>query len=104
MADRDESGRFLPGNPGGPGRPPKARNLAYVDAVIRALPPEQLGALLAEMVEFAETTQSWRGKLAAVRLALEYAVGKPTQRVEQQSSTQALEDVLATLRADDGDE
>lgn len=34
--DRDESGRFLPGNPGGPGRPEGSRN-KLADGFIRVL-------------------------------------------------------------------
>lgn len=39
--ERDERGRFAPGNPGGPGRPAKERDREYLTTLISACPPER---------------------------------------------------------------
>jgi hypothetical protein len=41
-AVRDEKGRFATGNKGGPGRPSRAVELDYLNAVREAVPPERL--------------------------------------------------------------
>ena len=37
---REKNGRFGKGNPGGPGRPPLAVEMSYVEATKRAITPE----------------------------------------------------------------
>ena len=73
-ADRDTSGRFLPGNPGGPGNP-LARQIGRLrSALHEALTVEDLGRVVRAMVKKAQA-----GDVAAARLCLEYALGKPMQ-------------------------
>ncbi len=75
--------RFQPGNPGGPGRPKKETERAYLDAVLRALPPEQVVDVLHGLLTDAK---SWRARFSAVELILAYGLGKPVQRTESEGS------------------
>jgi hypothetical protein len=50
MSDRDASGRFAPGNPGGPGRPPRQTETEYLRAVQRACSVEDVTAIAARAV------------------------------------------------------
>lgn len=49
-SNRDDSGRFLPGNPGGPGRPPRQTEGEYLRAVQRACSLEDVAAIAARAV------------------------------------------------------
>lgn len=93
MADRDEKGRFVVGYSGGPGRPRKEQETAYLTALLDALTPEQLASIIKNL---AGETGSWRAQHAAAELALHYALGKPVQRVVKQSS--GLAEILEQLR------
>jgi hypothetical protein len=83
--------RFQVGNPGGPGRPKKVQEEAYLHAIRRALPPDELEDLIRRLA----ASNSWRANLAAGELALHYGVGKPVQRV--QVSSDGLQGILAVL-------
>lgn len=74
---RDEKGRFKPGYSGGPGRPKKAVEDAYLNAILDALPPEELTALIRKLRE----EDGWRPKAFAAELVAHYGLGKPVQRV-----------------------
>src|SRR5262245_25217627 len=69
---RDENGRFTLGNPGGPGNT-GARRVAQ----LRRLRPskisdEDAGAIMDKLIEMAK-----EGTLSAIKLVLDYTVGKP---------------------------
>lgn len=94
MADeniRDEKGRFKPGYSGGPGRPKKDVENAYLNAVMDALSPTELTDLIKQLME----TEGWRPKAFAAELIMHYALGKPVQRVHQTGN--GLADILAML-------
>jgi len=77
---RDARGRFQPGNPGGPGNPFSRRVAALRQALLNAVTPEDLQGIVAAMLERAK-----QGDVAAARLVLAYAVGKPTPAVDPDS-------------------
>jgi hypothetical protein len=91
--------RFQPGNPGGPGRPKKATELAMLDTIKADWPPERISEALNTAMQFAVDTRSWRGVLSTVELVLAYGVGKPTQKVETNNG----QDLLALLATIDFD-
>ena len=77
---RDERGRIMPGSrlvsPGRPRTPPDAPK-RLKRAVAMELTDEKLRALLATHIE-----RGIAGSVASARLVLEYAVGKPRERVD----------------------
>jgi hypothetical protein len=84
--------RWKPGQSGNPaGRPRKETELAYLDAVKRALTPERVHDLIVELSARSE----WRAKAFAAELALHYGAGKPVQRIE--TNNNGLQDILSML-------
>lgn len=69
---RDARGRFASGNRGGPGNPFGRRLAAMREAVQRAVTVEDIEQLMQVLLAKALT-----GDLAAAKLVLQYAVGKP---------------------------
>lgn len=69
---RDAKGRFTTGNTGGPGNPFGRRLAAMRQAVMNAVSADDIEALLKKLLEMA-----MGGDLAAAKLVLQYAVGKP---------------------------
>jgi hypothetical protein len=69
---RDCNGRFLKGNPGGPGNPFVRQVAALKAALFEALTREDVGAVMRTMRD-----KALSGDVAAARLMLEYSVGKP---------------------------
>lgn len=72
-----KTGRFLPGSPGGPGRPPKARESAVLDLMRGSIPPAKIVQTIMELVE---DRDSWRARAKGVELYLNYVIGMPVQR------------------------
>lgn len=69
---RDTAGRFMPGNPGGPGNP-YARQVAAVRlAMLEAVPPERMMRIVDKMAALAEA-----GNVQAAKLVFTFVVGKP---------------------------
>jgi hypothetical protein len=64
---RDERGRFLPGNPGGPGRPPRSTEVAYLQRLTEALSPEVFSEIVRSIAEKAKG-----GDLKAAELLCRY--------------------------------
>jgi hypothetical protein len=76
-ADRGADGRFLQGNPGGPGNP-HVRHLASLRrAVTGAVDEGRLRRIMLKLADMAEA-----GDIAAAALVLSYCVGKPTPAVD----------------------
>lgn len=92
---RAADGRFAPGNPGGPGRPPAANVREHRAALLDAVEPEAVRRIIAAMVEAAE-----RGDVAAAKLVLERVFGRVTDS-ETLERIEALEAALLASR-DDG--
>jgi hypothetical protein len=76
-AARDGRGRFATGNKGGPGNPFGRRLAAMREAVQRAVSVEAIEQLMAVLL-----AQALTGDLAAAKLVLQYAVGKPKAMAE----------------------
>ena len=74
---RNAAGRFAPGNPGGPGNPYARRVAALRAALLDAVSEEDLRALARSLVEKARG-----GDVAAAKLLLSYAVGRPPSEVD----------------------
>ena len=91
------TGRFQPGNQAGRGygRPKRSQEEAMLSAIKSSMPPERIQAVLAEALQIARSTNSWRGLLAVSEFAANYALGKPVARVE--SGGGGLAAVLAEL-------
>ena len=72
MDGRDGHGRFVAGNAGGPGRPRRDTERAYVTALAEACPPERWRLIVARAVADAEggdaKAREWLGT---------YLLGKP---------------------------
>ncbi len=70
---RDGKGRFARGNKYGPGNPFARQTAALRSALLRKLTEEQIERVADKLIE-----QALEGDLAAIRLVLLYAIGKPT--------------------------
>lgn len=83
LADaRDSKGRFLPGNPGGPGNP-QARNVAtWRKALADAVSADDVTQVTQRLVEAAKAGEPW-----AVRELLDRLMGKPHVQIELQADT-----------------
>jgi hypothetical protein len=77
---RDKRGRFLPGNPGGPGHP-HARK-PWKIALETAVTPEEITTALRKLYEVAMT-----GDVAAIRELFDRVIGKPTKLNEAANAT-----------------
>jgi hypothetical protein len=69
---RDANGRFTAGNHGGPGNPFARRIAEFRRAIVDAATPEKIVAVVAKLEE-----KALAGDVAAAKLYLSYAVGKP---------------------------
>jgi hypothetical protein len=76
-ADRDATGRFVAGNRGGPGNPLGSRAAEMRQILIDALTDDALRKLADAMVARAQ-----EGNVAAAKLLLSYALGKPPAATE----------------------
>jgi hypothetical protein len=72
-ADRDDNGRFAPGNPGGPGRPRRATEADYLAALSEAVPMERWRELCETAID-----QAVSGDAKAREWLGSYLAGKPT--------------------------
>ena len=70
---RDRGGRFAPGNAGGPGRPRRATERAYLDALTEACPPETWKLIVESAV-----MNAGRGDRYAREWLSSYLMGRPT--------------------------
>lgn len=72
MADRDARGRFLPGNSGGPGRPPSASVHEHRAALVNAVSPDDIRAVARMLVD-----KALAGDIGAAKLLMERLFGPP---------------------------
>jgi len=90
---RDDKGRFLPGNPGSPGRLPRQTEREYLDIMLSACSPSKWRAICRQAV-----ADAIAGDGVARRWLAEYIVGKPPTTIELNAADSALlADVLAVL-------
>lgn len=74
---RDDKGRFVRGNPGGPGNPFARKTAALRSALIRKMDEDRIEKLADKLIE-----QALDGDVPSARLVLQYAIGLPTQAVD----------------------
>src|SRR5260370_1376356 len=74
---RDARGRFTANNKGGPGNPFARRIASLRQALLEAVAPPDLRAIIGKVGEAAK-----QGGVAAARLVLAYTVGKPAPAVD----------------------
>jgi hypothetical protein len=96
---RETNSRFAEGNPGGPGNPFYRRQAHLKRQLLNCVTDEEVQAVMRVLVGLAHG-----GNLAAIKLYLEYAVGKPAKEVDPdkeelhewqlQQQTPRLEQVL----------
>jgi hypothetical protein len=93
LADaRDGRGRFLRGNPGGPGNPHAAAVNAWRSALFNALTDDDVRKVIRVLIAKAEAGEPW-----AVRELLDRCMGKPDLRVGVEGRT--WEDGVRALEA-----
>src|SRR5579872_5619811 len=74
---RDTHGRFGKGNAGGPGNPFARQVAGLRSALLGRVTPADVEAVADELIR-----QAKEGNLAAAKLLLSYALGKPAQAVD----------------------
>lgn len=74
---RDENGRFVKGNGGGPGRPKKVREEQYHAILVSVVTPEDWKAICCKAVQDAK-----RGDTAARKFLADYLIGPPVEKKE----------------------
>jgi hypothetical protein len=79
---KDEKGRFLPGHPGGPGRPKKKVEEAILTELNARFTAERVADELESALAYAHQHKSPKGVMQVMTAVLEYQLGKPRQRVE----------------------
>ena len=84
---RDEKGRFVKGNGGGPGRKPRAVEQSYLDATMAAVSLEDWTAIVRQAV-----TDAKAGDAAARKWLSDYLLGLPAQKVEHSGGVSLLWD------------
>ena len=73
---RGPDGRFLAGNPGGPGNPHAKKVAQLKSALLRAVSTRDLRAIIKKLIE-----QATAGDVQAAKVVLEWSVGKPKQDI-----------------------
>jgi hypothetical protein len=74
---RDEKGRFLPGNPGGPGNPHAVAVAAWRKAIVLTVSPADLEAVIRVLLERAKAGEPW-----AVKELLDRCLGRAPAEAE----------------------
>ena len=74
---RDERGRFLPGNPGGPGNP-HVREMSQLRAHFRGMSPGMVFETIAAVLQ----SKALGGHYPSLKLYLEYMMGKPDKSID----------------------
>jgi hypothetical protein len=92
------SGRFLPGNCGGPGNPYLRLMARFRGAVAEAVTPEQIREVMGWLY-----TEASKGSVPAMREFLDRTVGKAVPSTEHEAVAQAafaqmMGDVIGTVR------
>ncbi len=72
----DERGRFVPGNPGGPGNPYARRVAELRRVMLECVTSQEMEIIVGELL-----VQAKCGKLGAIKLLFQYVLGKPPTTV-----------------------
>ncbi len=73
---RDAGGRFAKGNPGGPGRRPVLKEIAYLREIKTRVDPSDVAEVFEKVLELAKS-----GDLAACKIVFQHLLPQPLQRV-----------------------
>lgn len=85
MADRNEKGQFVKGNKASPGRPKKATEAEYLEAMGRGVPIDVFERASAKMGKLAET-----GDVQAYNAIKAHLAGLPVQTLKISTTDAAL--------------
>ena len=85
MPERDENGKFVKGNGGGPGRPPKKKEDRFMEVSIAAVSLKDWREIIKKAVE-----QAKRGDTQARKFLAEYLIGPPQQRLDVTSGGKSI--------------
>lgn len=86
MTDRDTTtGRFLPGNPGGPGRKPRAAEAEYLDVLTERVSLDQWAKVVDRALKDAQ-----KGNGYARAWLSDYLIGKPPQILDIRAADAVL--------------
>lgn len=77
VTERGPDGKFITGNGGGPGRPPKEREERYLEIARSTVTFKQWAAIIKKAADQAE-----RGNATARKFLADYLMGPPPQRLE----------------------
>jgi len=77
VVERDANGRFVKGNGGGPGRPPKQREQRYYEIALNACTFKDWRIIWKKAIE-----QAKDGDKDARKFVADYLIGKPPQKLE----------------------
>jgi hypothetical protein len=89
MVERDDNGKFAPGNKGGPGRPPKPKEEKFYRTTLSAVTLSDWREIVKKAVE-----QAKRGNPSARKWLSDYLIGPPQQKVDVTSAGEALKIVV----------
>lgn len=91
---RDSNGRFTPGHPGGPGRPPRAIEDEYLRAMASVVDAEAWESIIKKATE-----QAINGDSKARTFLASYLLGQPIARVADEGSKGKAASMVARLEA-----
>jgi hypothetical protein len=91
---RDNQGRFIVGNKGGPGNPHAKQVALLRGALLSAVTPEDLHDVIRVLIE-----KALSGNVSAIKELLDRLYGKPTVAVEMKQELQSTGEIRARLRA-----
>lgn len=88
-----QTGRWLPGNPGGPGRGTKRRENAIADALSAAIQPETVADVVYGLITH---PNSWRANAAGLEWYGKYMLGPAPARTPEKENV--IDVILARMR------
>ena len=91
---RSEKGRFLPGNPGGPGNPYAKKVAEFRSRVLAVISVEDCDAVLRTLTALAIAGESW-----AVKEFLDRVMGKAKETVQIEGGVSMLEMLRVSLES-----
>lgn len=110
---RNEKGQFADGHKGGPGRPSKAREAAYLAVFTEEVTLDDWRDIVRTAKQDATTGEDGKTREFGRRFIADYAIGKPKQTLQltprdvyneyADVSDEELDAIIAAGEADDGD-
>ena len=94
MGDRDASGKFVKGNPGGPGRKKREVETDYLIALVKAVSMEDWEAIVHKAV-----VQARHGDAVARKWLADYIIGAPVQRQEVTGADGGRVEIVVTYES-----